>query len=118
MIETAKQWGAQPPSVFLGGDGDWTVQDRVLVHAHTLYQQALCPECGQPKTECSSTSYQVTTRVCRASAAVQDWRDQNKTPSPGTLVYPIPSEAEENSVTVGSAPQWWLDKYGGNPSEG
>lgn len=57
-------------------------------------------------------SWQAQTRVCGASAAVQQWREQNGKPPPGTMVYPVPAQAAESSATVASAPDWWLEKQG------
>lgn len=72
----------------------------------------LCPDCGMPRTECETTTFEAQTRICQASAAVQQWREQNGKPPPGTMVYPVPATADTASATVASAPDWWLEKQG------
>lgn len=111
LIRTAIQW-QRPPSAWVGGDGSWTPQDHLLTHAWTIYQDMLCPDCGQPKDVCSSTSYSVETRVCGVAAAIGQWREQNKDIPHGTQALPVPAIATQGSATVASAPDWWLEKQG------
>ncbi|VXA92269.1 conserved hypothetical protein [Citricoccus sp. K5] len=100
----------------MGGDGTWTDRDHLLTHAHTLYQRMLCPDCGRTLTECGSGAYNVQTRICEPSAAIQRWRKENKDPAPGIVLFAVPSEAAADSPTVASAPAWWREKYG-TPTE-
>lgn len=102
----------RPPSAWVGGDGEWTDRDHLLTHAHSLYEAALCPDCGRPLVECESGTYTVQTRICGPSAAVAKWRRENKTPPDGVVLSTVRSEADANSATIESAPQWWKDKHG------
>lgn len=72
----------------------------------------LCPDCGQPRDTCSSTSYGIETRVCGVASALGQWRDQNKDIPHGTQAYPVPATTTKDSATVASAPAWWLEKQG------
>ncbi|MEO9246470.1 hypothetical protein ABDK96_02100 [Citricoccus nitrophenolicus] len=72
----------------------------------------LCPDCGRPASECGSEQYMVQTRVCGPSAAVDQWRKDNKNPPPGVVLSTVKVKAAVDSPAVQTAPEWWLRKHG------
>ena len=112
LLDTSVRY-QRPPSAWVGGDGEWTEKDHLLTHAHTLYQRSLCPDCGHTREVCGSGHWEAITRVCGPSAAVETWRKDNPNPDPGTIVTVAPGEAAR-AETLKTAPQWWLDQYGGS----
>lgn len=106
----------RPPSAWYGRGGEWTDRDHLLTLAHTLYEAALCPDCGRTVEECSRSAYTIETRTCNATAAVELWRKENKDPPPGQVLSAKRVEhAGGINPTTASAPQWWLEAHGYNP---
>lgn len=71
----------------MGGDGGWTVKDRVLVVAYTLYLEGMC-SCGYPTEICHHPEndgyFDVDTATCYANAAIEAYRNQEGySPEPG-----------------------------------
>lgn len=87
------------------------MRDRTLIYAWTLYQASLCPECGRPRTVCEGTAFDVETRTCGPSAAVEAWREQNPKPGPGVRVSAVPATTERVSEAIASAPRWWVAQH-------
>ena len=106
----------QPPSAWFGRDGTWTDRDRLLTIAYTLYEATLCSECGRTVEECSSNAYQVHTRTCNATAAIERWRKEHKKPPPGQVLSVERIERTGGiNPTIASAPDWWKEQNGYNP---
>lgn len=105
----------RPPSAWFGRAGEWTDRDHLLTIAYTLYEATLCGDCGRPVDECRRDSYRVETRICRATAAVEQYRKTNKNPPPGTVLTAVKVDENGPSPTIASAPDWWKAKHGFNP---
>lgn len=114
VIETALKWG-RPPSAYFQPEqgGGWTAKDYLLTHAHTLYLQGLCPECGRPRDVCRQDGWDVDQRICGPSAAVALYRKEHPKPDPGEVLSTSRSETPEGSDTWASAPAWVREQYGG-----
>lgn len=112
LLDTAKSF-ALPPSAFLHGTpaAGMTGRDLILLHAWTLYQASLCPDCGRPRDVCASGAWTVQTRVCGPSAAIEQWRTTNRDPAPGTRLTTVKASQVQVSETLATAPEWWLREH-------
>lgn len=109
LHRTAETWG-RPPTAWLGGNGEWTEQDNIFTHAVTLYKAGLCPECGQPFEVCETGAYYPETRVCQSTATTEQWRKENPTPPPGTIVEPVKETVTVQDDPDQGVPDWVLAK--------
>ncbi|WBL18521.1 hypothetical protein [Citricoccus sp. NR2] len=55
--------------------------------------------------------------MCGVTQALGQWREQTKDIPHGTQAYPVPATSAQDSATVASAPDWWLEKQGLSPTE-
>lgn len=88
-LQTARAWRVRP-LVFFGvefGD-EWTVKDRVLSEALTLYERSLCADCKHPARLAFDADldgwFEVDEdTVCQACAARERYMDGKKELEPG-----------------------------------
>lgn len=101
-----------PPAFMLTGAQEWSERDRLFAVGYQLYQQMLCPECGQPLTVCRDASnagwYEVETSTCYATKAVHEHTNEpGAKAQPGEILYPVLSKKEEGAASYGAPPEGW-----------
>ncbi len=103
MLATARAY-QQPPTAWVGGDGEWTDRDRTITLAHTIYEASLCPECGYPREVCRSgeAAFEVAKETCHAREAIDQLRQEraktNTDPDPGEILVPTLDDEESEAA--------------------
>lgn len=85
-----------PLSVIRGGrpqTAAWQPTDRMLATALTLYEQSLCPGCGQPREDCwnDANAWEMHTTTCGSCAVLERDREETKSPAPGRKAWTVPA---------------------------
>ncbi|MCT1368398.1 hypothetical protein [uncultured Kocuria sp.] len=104
-------WG-QPPSFFLGADGDWSDRDKIAAIGYQLAEDTKCPECGNPLAVCRDPGmagrFTIRTDTCLVREAVESHQNEpGYRPSPGEIVYAVPGESDDDEETTSyGLPPW------------
>lgn len=81
--------GGHPPTA------KWQPSDRQLAYALTVYEQSLCPGCGQPRSACwdDQGEWDHHTTNCASCAVLERHSDNEKKPIPGQKAWTTPAVA-------------------------